>query len=287
MEFKGLVVTDALNMKGITKYFSTSEVAVMCVNAGIDLILMPLDAAATVNAIENAVNSGSISEERINRSAEKILKAKEWLGLFENRLVNESGIETSVNTPEANSLAQQIADASITLVKDDNNVLPFKNISQGNTAFVLISEGGEQDNTGELKMLAPDHFKGCSFYTATSSVIDNELKGSLSSLSAYENIIVAIYAKVRYGTGKISISSQNIDLVNRLNETGKNMTVISLGNPYLLKEFPSVPSYICAYGDSDFAIKAVLKAISGSIKFKGKLPVTITDNYKFGSSILK
>lgn len=287
MEFKGLVVTDALNMKGITKYFSTSEVAVMCVNAGIDLILMPLDAAATVNAIENAVNSGSISEERINRSAEKILKAKEWLGLFENRLVNESGIETSVNTPEANSLAQQIADASITLVKDDKNILPFKNISQGNTAFVLISEGGEQDNTGELKMLAPDHFKDCAFYTATSSVMDNELKGSLNSLGAYENIIVAIYAKVRYGTGKISISSQNIDLVNRLNETGKNMTVISLGNPYLLKEFPSVPSYICAYGDSDFAIKAVLKAISGSIKFKGKLPVTITDNYKFGSSILK
>lgn len=287
MEFKGLVVTDALNMKGITKYFSTSQVAVMCVNAGIDLILMPLDANATINAIENAVKSGSISEERINRSAEKILKAKEWLGLFENRMVNENDIVNTVNTAGANELAQQIADASITLVKDDNNIMPFKSNSEGSTAFVLISEGGSQDNTDYLKMTAPDFFKSCAFYTATSSAMDSELTGSMNSLSAYENIVVAIYAKVRFGTGKISISSQNIDLVNRLNGTGKNITVISLGNPYLLKEFPSAPSYICTYGDSDFSIKAVLKAISGFIKFKGKLPVTITDNYKFGSGIIK
>lgn len=287
MEFNGLVVTDALNMKGITKYFSTTEVAVMCVNAGIDLILMPLDVTATINAIEKEVNSGRISEERINRSAEKILKTKQWLGLFENRLVNENGIESSINTAGANELAQQIADASITLVKDDKNIMPFKNTAEGKTAFVIISEGGEQDNTDYLKMLAPDYFNSSAFYTATSSSMDSELKGSMNSLSSYDNIVVVIYAKVRFGTGKISISSQNIDLVNRLNETGRNMTVISLGNPYLLKEFPLVPSYICAYGDSDFAIKAVIKAISGSVKFKGKLPVTITDNYKFGSGIFK
>ena len=287
MNFKGLVVTDALNMKGITKYFSTSEVAVMCVNAGIDLILMPLDEVTTVNAIESAVKSGQISEERINRSAEKILKVKEWLGLFQHKDVQEADVYKSVNTTEANDIAQQIADESITLVKDDNNVLPFKNNNEGKTAFVIISEGGDLDNTDYLKMLAPDHFKGCTFYTATSSTMDSELKGSLSSLSGYDNIVVAIYAKVRYGTGKISISSANIDLVNRLKETGKNLAVISFGNPYLLKEFPTTPSYICAYGDSDFSIKAALKAITGGVKFKGKLPVTITEDHKYGTSIIK
>ncbi|HWA07223.1 MAG TPA: glycoside hydrolase family 3 N-terminal domain-containing protein, partial [Ignavibacteria bacterium] len=105
MGFGGLVVTDALNMKGITKYFSTSEVAVMCVNAGIDLILMPLDEVKTVDAIESAVNSGKISEDRINRSAEKILKAKKWLGLFESKEVSEADVYKSVNTMEANDLA--------------------------------------------------------------------------------------------------------------------------------------------------------------------------------------
>jgi beta-N-acetylhexosaminidase len=287
MNFKGLVVTDALNMKGITKYFSTSEVAVMCVNAGIDLILMPLDEVTTVNAIESAVKSGQISEERINRSAEKILKVKEWLGLFQHKEVQEADVYKSVNTIEANDLAQQIADESITLVKDDDNIMPVKNNTEGKTAFVIISEGGDLDNTDYLKTIAPDYFKGCGFYTATSSSMDSELKGSMNSLSGYDNIIVTIYAKVRFGTGKISISSANIDLVNRLKAAGKNLTVISLGNPYLLKEFPSIPSYICAYGDSDYAIKAALKAISGVVKFKGKLPVSITDDHKYGTSILK
>lgn len=287
MNFHGLVVTDALNMKGITKYFSTSEVAVMCVNAGIDLILMPLDEVKSVDAIESAVKSGQISEDRINRSAEKILKTKEWLGLFQHKEVQEADVYKSINTSEANDLAQQIADESITLVKDDNNILPFKNNSDGKTAFVIISEGGNLDNTDYLKMLAPDYFKGCAFYTATSNSMDSELNGSLESLSAYDNIVVAIYAKVRYGTGKISISSSNIDLVNKLKVTGKNISVISFGNPYLLKEFPSVPSYICAYGDSDYAIKAALRAVTGAVKFKGKLPVTITEDHKYGTSIIK
>ncbi len=287
MNFKGLVVTDALNMKGITKYFSTSEVAVMCVNAGIDLILMPIDEVKSIDAIESAVKSGQISEERINRSAEKILKVKELLGLFQHKEVQEADVYKSVNTTEANDLAQQIADESITLVKDDNNILPFKNITDGKTAFVIISEGGDLDNTGYLKTLAPDYFKESTFYTATSSAMDSELKGSLSSLSGYDNIVVAIYAKVRYGTGKISVSSANIDLVNRLKETGKNLAVISFGNPYLLKEFPTTPSYICAYGDSDFSIKAALKAITGAVKFKGRLPVTISEDHKFGTSIIK
>jgi beta-N-acetylhexosaminidase len=287
MGFGGLVVTDALNMKGITKYFSTSEVAVMCVKAGIDLILMPLDEVTTVNAIESAVISGQITEERINRSAEKILKAKEWLGLFENKFVQEADVYKTINTMGASDLAQQIADASITLVKDDNNVLPFKNVTGNKTAIIIISEGGEQDNTGYLKSIAADYFKDNIVYNANSTSMDAELSGDLSSLAAYNNIIIAIYAKVRYGTGKISISADNIDLINRINSMNKNLAVISLGNPYLLKEFPSVSSYICAYGDSDFSIKASFKAITGEVKFKGKLPVTINESYKFGTGINK
>lgn len=285
MGFGGLVVTDALNMKGITKYFSTGEVAVMCVKAGIDLILMPLDEVTTVNAIEKAVNSGEISEDRINRSAEKILKAKEWLGLFENRYVQEADIYKVINTTEANDLAQQIADESITLVKDDKNALPFK--TNNKTAIVIISEGGEQDNTDYLRTIASDYFKDNIIYSANSNTMDAELSGDLSSLENADNIIVAIYAKVRYGTGKISITSSNIDLVNRINSLNKNTAIISLGNPYLLKEFPDVQSYICSYGDSDYSIKASLKAVTGAVKFKGKLPVTITDKYKFGSGIAK
>src|SRR4030095_12726593 len=186
--FSGLVVTDALNMQGITKYFSTSEVAVMCVEAGIDLILMPLDEDATVDAIENAVVNRRISKERIDRSVEKILKAKEWLGLFGNKYVSEQDIPDTINTTEANQLAQQIADESITLVKDENNVLPMKSTDK-KTAVIIVSEGGEADNTGFLISNVETYFSNCDLIS--SAAVD------ISSINYYDNIIIAVYAKVK------------------------------------------------------------------------------------------
>lgn len=287
MGFRGLVVTDALNMKGITKYFNTSEVAVMCVNAGIDLILMPLDENTTVDAIENAVLNGKISPERIDRSVEKILKAKKWLGLFENTQVQEADIYKSMNTSEANTLAQRIADESITLVKDENNLLPFKNSSNNKTAVITISESGEQDNTNYFAGEMGSYFINSSYYSTGSAGVDPLLKEELNNLANYDLVVVAIFAKVRYGTGKISISETNIDLLNQIRALNRNLVVLSLGNPYLLNEFPDVPCYICAYGDSDVSITASLKAITGKIPFKGKLPVSITSSYTFGMGIKK
>ena len=276
--FNGLTVTDALNMKGITKYFSTSEVAVMCVKAGIDLILMPLNEETTIDAIESAVINGKISEKRIDRSVEKILKTKEWLGLFENKYVQEADIWKTINTEEANKLAQQIADESITLVKDENNILPFKESSK-KTALIVISEGGESDNISYLNTNTSQYLNNYDFIS--SAYFD------ISSVGYYGNIIIAIYAKVRYGTGKISISRENISLINQISHMHGGTVAVSFGNPYLLKEFPEVPAYISAYGDSDVSINAVLKAVTGKIKFKGRLPVSITENYKFGSGINK
>jgi beta-N-acetylhexosaminidase len=277
MGFNGLVVTDALNMKGITKYYSTEEVAVMCVNAGIDLILMPLSEVKTVNAIESAVISGNISEERINRSVEKILKAKEWAGLFNNKYVSEENVQSNAITGESSALSQQIADESITLVKDENKVLPINPSSK--TLVVIISEGGESDNTSYLKSNAGEYLQN---YDIISS---NEM--SNINPANYEKIIMAVYAKVRYGTGKISISPENAALISNISGSHSGTIVLSLGSPYLLKEFPSVNSYICAYGDSDVSITAALKCVTGKQKFKGKLPVTISDTYKTGFGIQK
>ncbi len=287
MSFHGLVVTDALNMKGITKYFSTAEVAVMCVNAGIDLILMPLNEETTIDAIEAAVLNGSVTVERINRSTEKILKAKEWLGLFENRMIQEADVYKSINISEAVQLSQQIADESITLVKDDNGTLPFKIAADKSTVIIEISEGGQQDNTAYLSSVVTGFFENTLYYTANTDLTDAMLEGKMGSLTDTEQLIIAVYAKVKYGTGKISISQKSIDLINRVKEINKNTVVVSFGNPYLLKEFPDVPAYICAYGDSDVSINAALKTITGQIKFKGKLPVTLTKQYKCGSGIQK
>ena len=277
MGFNGLVVTDALNMKGITKYYSTEEVAVMCVNAGIDLILMPLNEVKTVDAIESAVISGKISEERINRSVEKILKAKEWAELFNNKYVSEENVQSNIITVESSQLSQQIADESITLVKDENKVLPINPANK--TLIIIISEGGESDNTSYLKSNAGE-------YLQNYDIINSDEMNNINPAN-YEKIIFIVYAKVRYGTGKISITPENSSLISQISNAHGSTIVLSLGSPYLLKEFPSVNSYICAYGDSDVSITASLKCITGKQKFKGKLPVTVSDMYKTGFGIQK
>jgi beta-N-acetylhexosaminidase len=281
-----LVVTDALNMKGITKYFSTSEVALMCVKAGIDLILMPIDEEETINAIESAVKNGKISEERINRSVKKILAAKEWLGLFDNRYVNESEVSKKVNTQESNALAQQIADESITLVKDNRNILPLKS-KNGKTLLINLSDGNSNINAGYFSEQMKYTNANTDEVNYFSEISSNELNGLISKADQYDVVIAAIYAKVRYGTGKISMLPSQVQLLNSLNSTGNKLIVISFGNPYLLKEFPEINNYICAYGDADVSVKAAIKAIYGDITFKGKLPVSIDENNKVGKGLVK
>jgi beta-N-acetylhexosaminidase len=284
--FNGLIITDALNMKGITKYFSTSQVAVMCVNAGIDLILMPIDEEETISAIEKAVNIGSISEGRINKSVEKILKAKEWLGLLNNRFINENGLSSKINTLESNTLGQQIADESITLVKDDRNILPLK--SKNDKTLVLnLSDGKDNINTGRFSEQIMNINGNSQIINIDSDISSQRIDEIISEASSYDVIITAIFAKVRYGTGKISILPSHVELLGNLDKSDKKLTVISFGNPYLMKEFPAISNYICTYGDADVSINAAIKAIYGDIKFKGILPVSINETYRAGSSILK
>ena len=273
-------------MKGITKYFSTSEVALMCVKAGIDLILMPIDEKETINAIENAVRNGVITEERINRSVEKILAAKKWLGLYDNRYVNENDLTSKVNTQESNALAQQIADESVTLVKDDKNILPLES-KNSKTLVINLSDGNSGINSDYFSEQIKNTNENTDVANYFSEINSDELSGIISKSNEYDVVITALYAKVKYGTGKISMLPSQAQLLNSLNSSVKKLIIISFGNPYLLNEFPDVNNYICAYGDADVSIKAVIKAVYGDIQFKGKLPVSINESCKIGTGLIK
>jgi beta-N-acetylhexosaminidase len=109
----------------------------------------------------------------------------------------------------------------------------------------------------------------------------------LNNASFYDYIILGVFAKVKYGTGKISLPSSQIKLITSLASNNERLLTISFGNPYLLKEFLTIPGYICAYGDANVSINAAIKAIDGEIHFLGKLPVSINDQYKFGTGIQK
>jgi len=290
LKFDGLIVTDALNMQGITKHFSTEQVALMCVNAGIDLILMPQGEEVTISTIENAVNSGSISMERIDRSVTKILNAKKWLGLFDNKLVDVSKVSQVVNNEDAQNIAQQIADESITLVKNETKTLPFSSKSMLEKVMIVsLNNGNEKANSdyfiSEFVGKSKNYFGNVTVYdlsgefTYGDSIVNNAVNNN------FETVIIPVYAKVKIKTGTVGLPQSQLDLINNLVAKGRKVIVVSFGNPYLIQGFKGVNSYICAYSDSESSIRAGIKAMLGEINFKGKLPVTITEEYKFGTGL--
>lgn len=283
--YKGLIVTDALNMKGVTKHFSTEEVALMCVDAGIDLILMPQGEEVTISTIENAVNGGLITEERIDRSVRKILNAKEWSGLTENKFVNVENIPSTVNSYEALELSQKIADESITLVKNDGNIVPFENVSDKNCLIISFNNTKSSDNTKAFfdKFKELSKFSYYAYYDIEGNVGD--AGDIINDAEDYDIVVIPIYARVRIYSGTVGIPQSQIDLITGLLANGKDVVVISYGNPYLIQGFEDVNSYICAYGDGETSIIAALKALFGEIRFKGKLPVSVSGQYPYGTGI--
>ncbi len=279
--FNGLVVTDALNMSGITKNYSSKQVAVLSVQAGVDLILMPQGETETINEIERAVINGKISEERIDYSVKKILSVKKWLNLDLNKYVNESEVSKFVNSYEEEMLSQEIADASITLIKNNSKAIP---IIRKDNIFTLISI----NNTSEREssdlfidlMKNDNNFILDSIYNYFSEIED--INSIINNIPISNYCIIPIYSKVKIKKGTVNLPNSQVKLINRLIERGTRVMVISFGNPYILKDFPEIDTYICAYSDVRTSVIAVYKGITGKINFNGKLPISIDNNYTFG-----
>lgn len=231
------------------------------------------------------MNNGSVSVESIDNSVRKILNAKNWLKLNENKYTEVSKVSLVVNSGEAKKISQQIANESITLVKNTDNIIPFNKSSEQTCLIVSMNNGNEKANSDYFfsKFNVTSKFKSYSYYD-----ISGEVKGSeeiLNDAMNYDVIIIPIYAKVKIKTGTVGLPQSQLSLINALSEAGKKVVVISFGNPYLIQGFPDVSSYICAYADAESSINAAVDAFNGTIKFKGKLPVSISDRFKFNDGI--
>ncbi len=282
--FKGLVVTDALNMAGVVKHFSTEEVALRCADAGVDLILMPQGERKTIDAIESAVNQGRISEEKINSSVRRILNAKEWLKIGEKKFSNEAEVRSTVNSESANNLAKEIARRSVTLVKNEDTLLPLKSKDGTKCLVISLNNGNEKANSDFFLSRLRDagNFSEYSFYDISGDI--NNVEGLTEDAMKYDCVVIPVYAKVKIKTGTVGLPASQLELINALSSSGKT-AVISFGNPYLIQGFSSVPAYVCAYSDSEASISAAIDALLGNAGFYGKLPVTISDDFKYGHGI--
>lgn len=286
MGFRGLVITDALNMGGVTRRYSQPESVVLAVEAGADLLLQPPEPGAAVDALVQAVETGRLTEARIDQSVRRILAAKERAGLRDPAaaLVRPAEVERVVGSPEHARVAQEVARRSLVLARDRGNLVPLKPDVQRvlSITYSDVASGGAGrvfDRVLEQSGLA----------VTSARVTGNTSAAALSALAARAEaadvVIVSAYVQPREYRGTVEASGGISTLVERLAAAGKPVIAVSFGSPYVVRAFPSVPAYLLAWGGIGISQNAAAQALLGDIPITGTLPVSIPPDLPLGTGI--
>jgi len=282
MGFRGLIVTDAMDMGAIVKAFGDADASVRAIEAGADVILMPPDADVAVNAVVAAVRHGRISQKRIDQSVARVLAAKIKVGLDRGRLVDLEAIDDVVDAPEANDRAQEVADRAVTLLRNDPEQIPLR--APAKTCFLLLAESHYSNEglafTQEIHKRSPDAL----VLTLDPSLPDAALDVATQRAGFCDATVVGAFVSVA-ARANVAVSPGFAKIIETLIASGKPVTLIALGSPYLLRSFPKVAAYLTTYSTVPPSEVAAVKALFGEIPIRGHLPVTIPDLAKHGDGM--
>jgi beta-N-acetylhexosaminidase len=283
LRFQGLIVTDALDMGAIVKGFGPADASVKALEAGADVLLMPPDAEVAVNAIVAAVRHGLISQKRLDQSVTRVLAAKMKLGLDRGRLVDLEAIDDVVNSPEANERAQEVADRAVTLLRNEPQQVPLRQPAK--TCFLVLAESHYSNEGLALTQEIHKHSPDVLVLTLDPSLPEAAMDVAATRMGFCEASVVAAFVSVAAARGNTALPPEFTKLVDTLIASGKPVTLIALGNPYLLRAFPKVAAYLTTYSTVAPSEIAAVKALFGEMPIRGRLPVTIPELAKYGDGI--
>ena len=309
MHFQGLIVTDALEMHGLTRLYPENgpnpagRAAVDAVKAGNDMVILPSDLDGAFKGLVDAVKSKEISQQQIDASVLRILRAKASLGLHKARLVDLENVSRVVSRPESIDFAQQVADSATTLVRNNGQVLPlplsvqrasgtnaagnaYRSPGAGTPLVAVVLTDDVRSEYGrvfeiELRRRA----RGAKVYFVDATIANGMAPEILDAVKQAEKVVVAAYvvptaAKQAVVNGQVTntvgLNDATGNLMQQLlDAAGQKTAVIAMGNPYLVSNFPSVQTYICTYSNAPTSERSAVKLLFGEMQLKGKLPVSL------------
>jgi beta-N-acetylhexosaminidase len=289
--FDGLIVTDAMSMSGLTLYFTQEEASVRAIEAGADLLLKPADPDAALRGVREAVLKGRLKEERINESARRVLAAKFDLGLIKQRITPLDAIDMNVAGKESVDLAREIAEHAITLVRNDDKLVPLGSSKPDARIINLAITNGDD------RLWIANSFVGALSSPAGSgrkleTVVlddrstDTEVQKALERAKGADLVIASLYGRVRSGQARsVGLPDACATALSALITSKAPLIGISFGNPYLLQSFPELRTYVVAYGDMPSLQQAAARALLGEIDVTGKLPISLPGLYPRGTGI--
>lgn len=295
--FTGLIVTDAMDMRGVTRDYSPGMSSVMAVKAGVDIVLMPPDEESAFAAMTAAARTGEITQERLDRSVRKILQAKWDLGLDTLRTTDPEEIGRVVGSREHWNLARTVARASLTLVKNERNAVPFEARKARRIASIALTDTDngltEVSRPGTMSIVEQP---GAYFHALVrqrsvrletyrlspgSNAID--VDAALARIRKADLLVLPVFVKVRTSSGTVEMPSGLQPFLKKAAELSVPTVVVLFGNPYLAGPLSWADAVLCAYGDTEPQVEAAAEALFGEIDLCGKLPVTVSDRFALGT----
>jgi len=242
LQFDGLIFTDALEMQGVTKNFEPGDIEVKAIQAGVDVLLLPSSITSGVKAIRNAVKEGDITIARLDESVRKILVAKYRFGLTATPQVATAGLEKELITGEGKALKQKIIEEAITMVKNENMMIPVQDITQDIATLAL-----GYTKKAPFQERVDSYCKAHHFFIGAATKDKTNIE-MMNSLAEHKMVIIGVLGMNSSAKDNYNISSNNLDFINQLSQKTK-VILIAFGSPYSLKNFITPAAVLCAYGD--------------------------------------
>ena len=266
--FHGLIFTDGLEMKGVTKHYSPGEVEAEAIAAGSDILLLPEDIAASFETIKRYVADGRIPAAKLEEKVRRVLLSKYRLGLAHASFPAEENLRAELNTATAKSLKQELYEASMTLVRDRKQLVPVATPESGKIVSLRIGHPKPSPFTTRL-----DDYGQITHLTTGKAPTATERQQILQRLEDGDVVVVSLYSEGSLFIEKVPVSREVVDLLRQIDDRAK-LIVTVFGNPYSLAELDGFGTILEAYSRDEVAQDAAAQALFGANRITGRLPVT-------------
>jgi beta-N-acetylhexosaminidase len=294
MGFRGLVISDAMDMRGVLDTYGAAEAAKRAVAAGADVLIQPENVSATIDAVLAGIAEGRYTEARVDSSVRRILAAKQSLGLDRRPAMNLDALRATVGDSADEALARRAAASAITLVRDSLGAVPIGRLNPAARVLSVtvarradVAAGAAFDRALGERFPALRREVVLADPPSAGGTLTSGLARVLQAADSADVTVVSVYAAQSWDSPSARAPRAVLDLVRQLAERGARPIVVAFGNPYLLQDVTQAPASVVAWGGSTLAQRAAADALLGRAPITGRLPITIPGAASLGAGLTR
>lgn len=280
MNFDGLIMTDALEMQGVAKHHKQGEVEAKALVAGNDLLLLPGDLGNARRTIKEFMKSGKLDSMQVFASVKKALLWKHKVGLTKFEPIQLENLRADLNSNHSKVLKRKLIENALTLVRNDKNIIPFEGLEDFDLASLSI---GSKTQTTFQKRLSK--YKKISHFNVEKNITQSKQKELLDIFENKDAVIISTHDMSQYASKKFGLTESAKQLIHKIQKV-TDVNLVIFGNPYALKDFDKIECVLNAYDEDEMTQDLAAQALFGVFGIRGRLPVTASENSRFGQGVM-